>query len=324
MTPTAQEMMERIQATMLPVPIVRTGLGSLDDALGGGLRLKSRLEIAGPEFSGKTTLSMALAARMSAPDKRIIFVDLEGVGDGKYALLAANAYKPWTGSLWVAPMDHKVKTKNGTEIQATSHTDRADYALAEFDKEDVVAMVYDSLGNHTSGRALEGSIGDANMGQAAKEVTNFYAIFWNKTTTKEAAFLFAINHLHQKLDGKGGSETSRGKAPRYNSDYRIRVWSKHDSDEVWTIQGEVRKRRSAGTGDFAVEMVPQEGIHWGLTAVQDCCRWGLASLSTVVKMDGKSYGYYSKIVEKRDDEEMLRPFIEAASKYVEERWPKEQ
>lgn len=323
MTPTASEMLARVQATVLPVKTVATGLGSLDDALGGGIRLKSRLEIAGPENSGKTTLSMALAARVSSPDRRIVLVDLEGVGDGRYAMLAASAYKPWSGQMWVAPMDHKVKTKNGTEVQATTHTDRADYALAEFDKEDVVAMVYDSLGVHTSSRAIEGSIGDANMGQAAKEVTNFYSIFWNKATIKPEAYLFAINHLHQKLDGKGGSETSRGKAPRYNSDYRMRVWTKHDSDEVWTIQGEVRKRRSAGTGDFAVEMVPQEGIHWGLTAVQDCCRWGVASLATVVRMDGKSYGYYSKMVEKRDDEDMLRPFLEASQKYVAERWPQE-
>lgn len=316
MTPTGMELFDRVQATVDLVPTMRTGLPSLDNALGGGLRVKSRLEIAGPEFSGKTTLSMALAARVSEPNKRIALVDLEGVGDGKYAMQIAGHYKRWTGKLWVAPMDHKVK---GSMI-GTTPTDRADYALAEFDKPDVVALVYDSLGVHEAARAYEGSVGDANMGRAANEIKNFYNLFWNKATVKEQAYLFAINHVHPKLDGRGGSETSRGMAPRYNSDYRLRVWTKHDTDDCWTIQGTVYKRRSPGTGDFAVEMIPQEGIHWGLTAVQDCLRWGIGSLDRTVKLNGVSYGYYSKMVEKRDDEEMLKPWIEAATKYVDERW----
>lgn len=315
MTPT--DMYERVQATVGLVPIQRTGLPSLDSALGGGLRRKSRLEIAGPEFSGKTTLSMALAARVSAPDKRILLVDLEGVGDGGYAIQISGAYKPWQGDLWVAPMEHKVKG----EFQPTSHTDRADYALKEFAEEDVVAMVYDSLGAHKAATSLTGSIGDANMGKDAKEISNFYSMFWNVAGIKNEAYLFAINHLHPKLNGMGGSETSRGMAPRYHSDYRLRVWTKHDEDYCWTIQGTVYKRRSAGTGDFAVEMVPQEGIHWGLSAVQDCLRWKLASLDRTIKMDGKSYGYYSKVVENRNDDDLLQPFVTAANKYVDERWP---
>ncbi len=314
---TPDDLYERVMATIDIVPTERTGLPSLDNALGGGLRIKSRLEIAGPEFSGKTTLSMALAAKVSEPDKRVVLVDLEGVGDGKYAMQVAGAYRPWKGKLWVAPTEHKVK---GKPI-GTTPTDRADYALAEFDKDDVYAIVYDSLGVHEAARAFEGSVGDANMGRAANEVKNIYNLFWHKAALKDRAYFFATNHVHPKLDGKGGSETSRGMAPRYHSDYRMRVWTKHDTDECWTVQGTVYKRRSPGTGDFAVELVPQEGIHWGLSAVQDCLRFGLADLDRTVKMDGKSYGYYSKIVEQRDDEDLLRPFVAAANKYVDERWP---
>lgn len=317
MTPT--DMFERVQATVGLVPTRRTDLPSLDNALGGGLRVKSRLEIAGPEFSGKTTLSMALAARVSAPEKRIILVDLEGVGDGSYAIKISSAYKPWQGNLWVAPMEHMVKGKP----VGTSHTDRADYALKEYAKEDTVALVYDSLGAHHAASSLQGSVGDANMGKDAKEIANFYAMYWNVATLKDEAYLFAINHVHPKLTGMGGTETSRGMAPRYNSDYRLRVWTKHDTDECWTIQGSVYKRRSPGTGDFSVEIVPQEGVHWGLSAVQDCLRFGLATLDRTIRMDGKGYGYYSKMVEKRDDEEMLKPFVDAARKYVDERWPLE-
>lgn len=310
---TPDEFLDSITATRPAYPIRPTGLGSLDYALGGGIEDFSKVEIAGPSYSGKTTLSMALAARLSAPKGRVLLCDLEGKGNGVYAMQAARATKGWDGELWVSPFEDKKGT-------VTQHVDRVDASLAEIDKTDTTALVLDSIGAYTTVRETEGSVEDANIGKAAIAIKTMYRIMMRKLEARpdHPFYFFGVNHLHPNIGGQG-SETSGGKAPQYYSDYRMRVWATKDSD-VWTINGSIVKRRAPGTDDFWVEMIPSEGIHWGLTAVQDCCRWKLAKLERTVSFNGKSYGYYSKMVKDRSDPELFAPFLEASANYVKEKW----
>lgn len=305
--------LDRIIASRPAFPRHPTGLGSVDYAFGGGIEEFSKLEIAGPNFSGKTTLALALAASQSGSGGTICFADLEGKGNGIYANVAAKACKGWKGTLWVSPFANK-------KGEVTSHADRVDTTLAQIDKAQTTALVLDSIGAYTTVRETEGSVEDANIGKAAIAIKTMYRIMMRKMEARPSnpVTFYGINHIHEKIGGTG-SDTGGGKAPGYYSDIRVRVWSKKD-EEYWTLNGTVTKRRGPGADEFSVQIVPEEGVHWGLSAVQDCALWGLCKAERTITMDGKSYGYYVSMVRKRDDEEMFAPFVAASRKYVQEKW----
>ena len=68
------------------VPAVPTGSLGLDIALGiGGLPRGRIVEIYGPESSGKTTLTLMVAAQMQRQEGTVAFVDAEHALDPTYA-----------------------------------------------------------------------------------------------------------------------------------------------------------------------------------------------------------------------------------------------
>jgi recombination protein RecA len=64
----------------LTIEKVPTGIRTLDSMLGGGLPLGRIVEISGPEGVGKTSLSLQIARayQEAMPDKKIVFIDVEG------------------------------------------------------------------------------------------------------------------------------------------------------------------------------------------------------------------------------------------------------
>jgi RecA/RadA recombinase len=269
-----------------------TGLFSLDRALGGGLPLRSFLEISGWEGSGKSTLAYYLLG-VAGWNGAIGIHDNEGF-DPSYAGRAA-AQSDWYGTLKIVP----VANKKGEPMSEEESLD----ALADYLYDDnVTGILLDSIGGLSPVGEEEGSTADANMGKRAQITGRFLRRCVHRLRgTVRPKVLIATNHIHQNIGGQGTS-TSGGKAVHYLAATRIRLNA--DKDEGWwLVHGKITKRRYHGTNpieSFQFVLVPGEGVHPGLTAVQDCITFGLAEFDRVVKLDGNSYGYWKNIVEERN------------------------
>lgn len=271
-----------------------TGLFSLDRALGGGLPLRSFLEISGWEGSGKSTLAYYLLGTAGGPDGAIGIHDNEGF-DPHYAGRAASR-SDWGGrTLKIVP----VVNKKGEPLSEEESLDAlADYLYDD----DVTGILLDSIGGLSPVGEEEGSTADANMGKRAQITGRFLRRCVHRLRgTERPKVLIATNHIHQNIGGQGTS-TSGGKAVHYLAATRLRLNS--DKDEGWwLVHGKVTKRRYHGVNpidSFQFVLVPGEGVHPGLTAVQDCVFLGLAESDRVVKLGDKSYGYWKNIVEQRN------------------------
>lgn len=280
-----------------------TGLWSFDRALGGGLPLRSFMELSGWEGSGKSTLAYYL---LGVPDESgtIGINDNEGF-DPQYAARAA-AQSGWRGKIKVIPyVDSKGKPLSEEQMLDAL----ADYLLMD----EVSAVLLDSIGGVSPIGEEEGSVADANMGKRAQIVGRFLRRAVHRMRRAATPkVLIATNHIHQIMSGQG-TITSGGKAVHYLAATRIRI-SRTEEDGWWLLQGKIVKRRYHGTdpiSTFQAVLIPGEGIHPGLTAVQDCILMGLAEKTNTVRMNDKSYGYFKSMVQNRSDSEQFEPFRKA-------------
>lgn len=93
----------RIPSALTPAPrvtrpTVATGIGALDDLLGGGLPVGAITEITGPECSGRTSLTLAFLAQVTHQGKVCAWVD---VSDALHPESAAAAGLDLDRLLWV-------------------------------------------------------------------------------------------------------------------------------------------------------------------------------------------------------------------------------
>lgn len=290
-----------------------TGLASLDLSLGGGFPLRSVLEISGYEGSGKSTLAYYL---LGCPKVKgtIGIGDNEGCDPSYIAQAASRA--GWRGRLRVVPY---VDDKNKPMAEEKMLDTLADYLL----EDSVQATLLDSVGGLMPVSEEEGSAADARVGMRARMMGPFLRKCVHRLRqTEEPKAMFLTNHLHQIIGGQG-SITSGGKAVHYLSATRMRLTSdKNDEDNWWQIKGKIVKRRYTGdrpSQTFQCILVPGEGIDPGLTAVQDAIFFGLADKEGTIKLDGKSYGYFKKMVQTRGDLDQFVPFQEANRKFLDER-----
>src|SRR6267154_1337614 len=73
-------------STRLDVPVIPTGIASVDAALGiGGFPRGRIVEIYGPESGGKITLALMVAAQSQAMGDAVAFIDAEHALDPVYA-----------------------------------------------------------------------------------------------------------------------------------------------------------------------------------------------------------------------------------------------
>jgi RecA/RadA recombinase len=277
-----------------------TGYKSLDLALSDksgnfGLPGRTILELYGFTGSGKSTLAWTLAAKIS---KKIALADLEGFSPEYMKVI-----------LQSAGFD-----ENGEVIFRQDESDEKVLDLFEKDilTEEVQAGVVDSIGAINPISELESTMAEVSMGRRARLVAKLSRrLTHDLRFKKNPTTIFLINHCLAIIGGRG-TATSGGDVMKYLASIRIRV-SKQEMTENgdFIIEGKVEKNRyGIQNAKFQVYYLSGKGIHQGLTAANDCIYLNLASSDRVVKMDGKSYGFWKRLVAGADDPEIFQPFID--------------
>ena len=195
------------QACNQKVPVVSTGIMSLDVALGvGGLPKGRIIEIYGPESSGKTTLAQHIVAECQKKGGIAAFVDAEHALDPEYARnLGVN-------------VDELLISQPDTGEQALDITEE----LVRSGAVDII--VVDSVAALVPKAEIEGSMEDQQMGLQArlmsKALRKLTGIIGKTNTT-----VIFINQLRQKIGVMYGNPetTTGGNALKYYASVRMEI-----------------------------------------------------------------------------------------------------
>ncbi len=201
------------------VAAIPTGSLGLDIALGiGGIPQGRIIEIYGPESSGKTTLTLHIAAECQKRGGTVAFVDAEHALDPQYA------------------------SKLGVDIPATliSQPDSGEQALEIADmlvrSGAVNLLIIDSVAALTPRAELEGDMGDAHMGLQARLMSQALRKLTGSISRSNCTVIF-INQLRMKIGVMFGNPetTTGGNALKFYSSVRMdirRIAAIKDGDQV--------------------------------------------------------------------------------------------
>lgn len=203
----------------IKVPAISTGCLGLDLALGiGGIPQGRIIEIYGPESSGKTTLTLHVAAECQKAGGTVAFVDAEHALDTSYA------------------------AKLGVDIPNTliSQPDNGEQALEIADmlvrSGAVNLLIIDSVAALTPRAELEGDMGDSHMGLQARLMSQALRKLTGSISRSNCTVIF-INQLRMKIGVMFGNPetTTGGNALKFYSSVRMdirRIGAIKDGDSV--------------------------------------------------------------------------------------------
>ena len=192
---------------IVQIPSISTGALSIDLALGiGGIPKGRVVEIYGPESSGKTTLSLHIAAEAQKMGGVAAFIDAEHALDPIYARALG------------VDVDELLVSQPDTGEQALEIADMV------IQSEGVDVVIIDSVAALVPKAEIEGEMGDTHVGlqarlmsQALRKLTGSIA--------KTGTTLIFINQIREKIGVMWGSPetTSGGRALKFYSSVRIDV-----------------------------------------------------------------------------------------------------
>ncbi|MFZ8932798.1 MAG: recombinase RecA [Bacteriovoracaceae bacterium] len=195
------------EAKAAKIPVIPTGCLGLDIALGvGGIPQGRIIEIFGPESSGKTTLTLHIAAECQKAGGTVAFVDAEHALDTKYA------------------------EKLGVDVPNTliSQPDSGEQALEIADmlvrSGAVNLLIIDSVAALTPRAELEGDMGDSHMGLQARLMSQALRKLTGSIARSNCTVIF-INQLRMKIGVMFGNPetTTGGNALKFYSSVRIDI-----------------------------------------------------------------------------------------------------
>ena len=201
------------------IPAISTGCLSLDIALGiGGIPQGRITEIYGPESSGKTTLTLHLAAECQKAGGTVAFIDAEHALDTGYA------------------------AKLGVDVPnlLISQPDSGEQALEIADmlvrSGAVNLLIVDSVAALTPRAELEGDMGDSHMGLQARLMSQALRKLTGSISRSNTAVVF-INQLRMKIGVMFGNPetTTGGNALKFYASVRMdirRTGAIKDGEEV--------------------------------------------------------------------------------------------
>lgn len=300
-------------APVRPVKHVPTHLWSLDRATGGGPPERTITELSAYEGVGKSTLGGYLLGLLSG---EALVCPLEAYDPNYLARCMSQA--GFQGQIWEVPsVDEKGKIRDDEYM--------LDALVEKLAEEQVSGALIDSVGAVSPIAEQEGSSHDANMGRRARVMAPIMRKLERLLIRHRVnpALVILCNHLHPNL-GVPGSNTSGGKAIHFHSSTRIRlsVLEKYD-DGSRSVEGKVFKLRfrdgAPNDAVFYYFIKANLGVHVGLSALEDCLKFGLASKDNgIVKLNDKSFGRHSALIEQHyNDPERFAPFQAALKEYVE-------
>lgn len=189
------------------IPTISTSCLGLDLALGvGGIPKGRIIEIYGPESSGKTTLTLHIAAEAQKLGGTVAFVDAEHALDTSYA------------------------KKLGVDIPNTliSQPDSGEQALEITDmlvrSGAVDLLIIDSVAALTPRAELEGEMGDSHMGLQARLMSQALRKLAGSIARSNCSIIF-INQLRMKIGVIFGNPetTTGGNALKFYSSVRMDI-----------------------------------------------------------------------------------------------------
>ena len=201
------------------IPAISTGSLGIDLALGiGGIPQGRIIEIYGPESSGKTTMTLHIAAECQKAGGTVAFIDAEHALDTVYA------------------------QKLGVDIPNTliSQPDSGEQALEITDmlvrSGAVDLLIVDSVAALTPRAELEGDMGDSHMGLQARLMSQALRKLTGSINRSNTTVIF-INQLRMKIGVMFGNPetTTGGNALKFYSSVRLdirRTGAIKNGDEV--------------------------------------------------------------------------------------------
>jgi len=201
------------------LPSISTGALSLDLGLGiGGIPQGRIIEIYGPESSGKTTLTLHIAAECQKAGGTVAFVDAEHALDTQYATkLGCNV-----PDMLISQPDCGEQGLEITDMLVRSGA--------------VNLLIVDSVAALTPRAELEGDMGDAHMGLQARLMSQALRKLTGSISKSNCTVIF-INQLRMKIGVMFGNPetTTGGNALKFYSSVRMdirRIGAIKDGDEV--------------------------------------------------------------------------------------------
>ena len=189
------------------IPAISTGALSIDLALGiGGVPKGRVIEIYGPESSGKTTLSLHIAAEAQKDGGVAAFIDAEHALDPIYA-----------SSLGV-DVDELLVSQPDTGEQAL------EIANMLIDSEGVDVVVIDSVAALVPQAEIDGEMGQSHVGLQARLMSQALRKLTSSINKTQTTVIF-INQIREKIGVMWGSPetTSGGRALKFYASVRIDI-----------------------------------------------------------------------------------------------------
>jgi recombination protein RecA len=206
-------------STSQKIPVISTGSLGIDLALGvGGIPQGRIVEIYGPESSGKTTLTLHIAAECQKAGGTVAFIDAEHALDTGYASTLS------------------VDIPNTLISQPDSGEQALDIADMLVRSGAVNLLIVDSVAALTPRAELEGDMGASHMGLQARLMSQALRKLTGSISKSNCTVIF-INQLRMKIGVMFGNPetTTGGNALKFYSSVRMdirRIGAIKDADNV--------------------------------------------------------------------------------------------
>ena len=189
------------------MPSISTGALAIDLALGiGGVPKGRVIEIYGPESSGKTTLSLHIAAEAQKAGGVAAFIDAEHALDPIYA------------SALGVDIDELLVSQPDTGDQALEISNML------IDSEGVDIVVIDSVAALVPQAEIDGEMGQSHVGLQARLMSQALRKLTSSINKTQTTVIF-INQIREKIGVMWGSPetTSGGRALKFYASVRIDI-----------------------------------------------------------------------------------------------------
>lgn len=189
------------------IPVVSTGIMSLDIALGvGGLPKGRIIEMYGPESSGKTTVALHVVAQVQKAGGIVSYIDAEHALDPVYAKKLGVDID----SLYISQPDNGEQALEIAESMLRSNA--------------IDLVVIDSVAALVPKAEIDGVMGDSHMGLQARLMSQALRKLTGITNKSNAIVIF-INQLRQKIGVVYGNPetTTGGRALKFYASVRIDI-----------------------------------------------------------------------------------------------------
>ncbi|OGW85535.1 MAG: recombinase RecA [Omnitrophica bacterium RIFCSPHIGHO2_02_FULL_46_11] len=238
------------QERFADIPAIPTGALTLDIATGiGGVPRGRVVEIYGPEGSGKTTLTLSIAAQVQKRGGVAAFIDAEHALDPTYAKKLGVKLE----DLLISQPDSGEQALQIVEMLVRSNA--------------LDLIVIDSVAALTPRAEIEGEMGDAQMGLQARLMSQALRKLTAIINRSKTCIIF-INQLRQKIGVMFGNPetTPGGKALKFYASMRFdirRIGSIKKGDEVTGNRVKVKIVKNKCSAPFKIaefDIMFDEGI----------------------------------------------------------------